>query len=115
MFQIIPVTSNHNQVFQITLQINGENSSLKFNVRWNMTAGYWIITITDVVTGLCVLDSLPLVAGKQYTNSLNILRAFGYLKIGELFLISTKTIPPTDYPNETNLGTEFKLALGDNQ
>lgn len=114
MFQIIPMTSNHNQVFQITLQINGENVTLKFNVRWNMTAGYWAITITDVATGLCMLDSLPLVTGKSYTKSLNILRAFDYLSIGELFLIPTKTKPPTDYPNETNLGTEFKLALGDN-
>lgn len=114
MIQIIPLTSTHNQEFQITLEINGENVPLKFEIRWNNTASYWVVTLTDVATGLLIIDSMPLVTGKINTQSLNILRGFGYLKIGKLYLVPAVSKPTTDYPNETNLGVEFKLALDDN-
>lgn len=113
MFQQIPLMTN-NQEFQIVLQVNSENRPFKFSFRWNKIAGYWVMTLIDSVTGLIVFDSIPLVTGQVDMASADILRAFGYLLVGTAYLIPVSTEPPTDYPNETNLETEFALLWDDN-
>ena len=112
MFQIVPVTSEPNQEFQITLQVNDNNVVFKFNVCWNMTGQYWVMRITDVVTGLILLDSIPLLTGDLYSS--NLLQAYDYLKIGSAFVVPKVDSPSSDSPNASNLGTEFCLIWDDN-
>lgn len=113
MNQVIPLTSEHNQSFQCTVQIDGVNRSFQFDMRWNNTAQYWIMSITDLASGDMLIDSLPLVTGKINTESLNILRAFEYLGIGEVYLASIVSKPSSDYPNEINVSSEFNLMFCD--
>jgi hypothetical protein len=114
MLQKIPLTATHNQELLISLQVNEENILFKFNLNFNKTANYWILKITDPKDESIIMDSLPLVAGEEDTLSLNILRSFAYLLIGEAYLIPRKTNPSSDFPNETNLETEFELTWDDN-
>ena len=107
MYQQIPLTSEPNQEFEVTLQIDGENKNYKFNVRWNRVASYWVITITDQSTGEIVLDSVPLVSGGDVTS--DILLAHYSLKLGAGYLMSIVDTPNSDSPNMTNLGEDFAL------
>lgn len=112
MLQAIPLTNDHNQTFQITLQVNGVNVTFKFGVRWNAIAKYWVITLTDLASGLVLIDSLPLVCGDVPT-SLDILRPYGSLRIGKAYLGSIIDEPSSEYPNETNM-SDFQLLWDDN-
>lgn len=114
MYQVIPLITTKNQSFIITLQIDSVNTTLKFNVMWNPIAGYWLLTIINQANSNYIIDSLPLVTGQRSTNTLNILRQFDYLKIGTAYLLPIVSEPSTDYPNTTNLNSEFALIWSDN-
>jgi hypothetical protein len=108
-YQKIPLTSDPNQEFSVTLQINGENRQLKFNLNWNYIGSYWVMRITDPATDQILIDSVPLVAGSVNTDQLNILNKYEYLGIGKAYLIPTKDPIEYDHPNDENLGTDFAL------
>lgn len=108
MYQQIPLTSEPNQEFEVTLQINEENKNYKFNVSWNRVGKYWVMTITDQYTGEIILDSVPLVSGGDATS--DILLPYYSLSIGACYLINIVDSPSSDSPNEENLGTEFVLV-----
>jgi len=110
--QQIPLTNEPNQNFQITLDVNGTNRGFGFDVRWNEVAGYWVVTLTDLEEGEIIIDSLPLVTGKG--DSCDILRKYGYLKVGIALFIPSVKKPSTDYPNTETLGEEFILIWNDN-
>lgn len=112
-YQKIPVTSDPNQEFQTTLQINEENKVLKFNFSWNYTGQYWVMRITDPATNEILIDSVPLVTGVVNKESLNILRKHGYLGIGSAYLIPIVSKPSADFPTDKTLGVEFELTWGD--
>ncbi len=109
--QSIPLTNRPNQSFQVTMQINNMNVTLQFNLNWNPIAGYWVMSIFDSSIGETVLSSFPLVTGKE--TSVNILRPFGYMKIGKAYLISKTDQPETDYPDAYNM-QNFYLLWDDN-
>lgn len=111
-FQQIPLTNEPNQNFQITLDVNDENKNFGFNVVWNEIAGYWVITITDMTIGEIIIDSLPLVGGRDYTS--NILRKYGYLKIGVALFVPSVEKPDRDYPDKDSLGEDYVLIWDDN-
>ena len=103
-----------NQEVQTTLMINDVNRSLKIVIDWNKIAGYWVMGVIDDASGNFLVDSIPLVTGLINSESLNILRAFGYLKMGKVYLVPTAKETSTDYPNQTNLNSEFALVWDDN-
>ena len=109
-YQEIPLTSDPNQEFFITLQINEENRTLKFNLSWNYTGGYWVMRITDPATDEILIDSVPLVAGSVNSNELNMLHQHEYLGIGKAYLVPTKDPIVDDHPTDENLGTDFVLV-----
>ena len=109
--QIIPLTTTPNKVMQITLNINGENRTLQLNIRYNEIAKYWILGIIDPATGLYILDSIPLITG-QYPAA-NILAQYNYLRIGAAYILNVSN-SDMDYPDKTNLGTDFVLLWTDN-
>jgi hypothetical protein len=116
MQQQLALTSKPNQEFRTTLQINEENVSFLFRFSYNLIADYWTMKVTNTSTGEILLDSIPLVTGVNYTSTLNILRPFGYLAIGEAYLAPIVSKPTTDFPNDENLGKdkEFVLVWEDN-
>ena len=108
--QKIPLDNSPNQNFQTTLTVDGRNITLNFHLSFNETAGYWVMTIIDPLTGSIILDSIPLVTG-QYPAG-NMLEPHSYLGIGSAFLINISG-SPMDFPDDTNLGTDFVLLWGD--
>lgn len=114
MAQKIPLSPTHNQEFLITINLNEENRTFRFGFNFNKTANYWVMKITDPADETVLVDSIPLVAGTRYNYSLNILRALEYLLIGEALLIPIVSKPTSDFPNETNLETDFELLWEDN-
>lgn len=111
MQQILPVTSDPNQTFNITLQINGENIALGFEVRWNPMGHYWVMTIKDDEDNI-LIDSLPIINGEDLAG--NLLSQFDYLEIGSLWLINISG-SILDRPDDTTLGKDFLLVWDDNE
>ena len=111
--QIIPLDCSPNQTFQITLSVNTLNISLKFFLSYNGIAGYWTMRVTDPQSGTVMLDSIPLIVCSTPTVPVNFIWQYDYLKIGSAYLIKVGT-SGGDYPDDTNLGTDFVLVWGDN-
>ena len=108
----IPLTTEPNQSFKITIPVNGKNLELKLIVRFNTIANYWVMTVIDVLSDDILIDSLPLLTG-QYPAA-NILEQYAYLEIGSAVIINTSTMDISDEPNDKNLGTDYILVWGDN-
>lgn len=108
--QQLPVDTSPNQTFSATLEINGENVSLSFFLRYSEIAGYWLMDI--IRAGETLISSLPLVSG-QYPAG-NLLRAFNYMGIGSIYLV--KAVDTTeDYPGIDSLGSDWVVLWGDNE
>lgn len=107
---IIPLTTSPNQTFSVTVPIDELNRYLILNIRYNGIAGYWIVSITDKVTGILLIDSLPLITGEYPSGDL--LGQYEYLGLGSWSVVKKGTVP-MDYPDDTNLGTDFLLIAGD--
>lgn len=109
--QIIPLSSNPNQKLNLNLSVDGAALTLRLTMRFNEMANYWVATIFDGVGNL-LLDSIPFMTGSFPSG--NVLRPFGYLKIGSAYLLNNQTTAPlSDYPNASNLGSQFVLLWGD--
>ena len=108
----IPLTTEPNQNFKITIPVNGKNLELKFNIRFNTVANYWVMTVIDALSDDILIDSLPLLTGRY--PAANILEQYSYLEIGSAVIINTSTIDISDEPNDKNLGTDYILVWGDN-
>src|ERR1039457_6822506 len=86
---IVPLDNSPNQNFQVTVNVNGK------------------MTISDTL-GNIVLDSIPLITGVW--PAANLLRQFQYLGIGSVYILNASgPIPGLDYPNNTDLGSDFVL------
>jgi hypothetical protein len=109
MSQIVPL-STKNQTLEVSLNIDDSVITLALDIRFNRTANYWALKITNPITGEILLDSIPLLTGS--IGAANILGQYRYLKIGSLYLIKTGNVSD-DYPTEENLGTDFLLLWGD--
>jgi hypothetical protein len=108
-YQQLPVTSDPNQTFQSTLSIDGQNRTLAFSISFNEQAGYWVMTVTDPVTGNALLDSVPLLPDIQPDP--NILSQQAYLAIGSCYVINASNTAD-EYPTEDNLGSDFIVVWG---
>jgi hypothetical protein len=104
--QVIPVNSAPGQTFNVAVSINGAVQIFFITLTFNEVAAYWVMSISDANQNLLV-QGIPLVTG------LNLLRQYQYLEIGSIYLINTTGVD-IDYPNNTDLGSDFVLAWGDN-
>jgi hypothetical protein len=91
--------------------VDGKNLSLRFSLKFNTEAGYWILSLTDDVSGEVLIDSLPLISGVY--PSANLLDQYNFLKIGSAVMVKTNPDNPAVMPDGYNLGTEFQLVWGD--
>jgi hypothetical protein len=108
--QIIPLTPDPNQVFEVPLNINNTVKSLYLTLRYNELAQYWFMTVKNS-QGVIILDSIPLVTGNVPSG--NILRQFAYLGIGSAYVLNASEVATPDFPNNKNLGTDFVLLWDD--
>ena len=95
--QIIPITNDPSTV------------TLGLRVRYNTIANYWELSVSDSAGNL-LLDSRPLLTG--FWPAANILQQDAHLGIGSAFIINASGIAQ-DYPDQTNLGTDFLLLWSD--
>ena len=107
--QIIPLTSAPNQTLQTTVSIDGKNVTLQLTLRYNETAEYWVMGISDS-QGNRLADSVPLITGAYPAG--NVLEQYAYLGIGSAFVVKMGGAA-SDYPGTDQLGTEFVLVWGD--
>lgn len=107
--QLLPVTSQPNQSFTASLKVDGSNLVLRFNLRYNEMAGYWVKTIADK-SGNALIDSLPLVTGSY--PAANLLKQYGHLNIGSAYIVNVSGTS-LDYPNGESLGTDHLIVWGD--
>lgn len=106
---IIPLTTAPNQRLVINPLVDGTPITLNLVLSFNEMAQYWVMAIFDVA-GNPLLSSIPLITGSY--PAANILGQYGYLGIGSAYVINASN-STLDYPNNTNLGTDFVLIWGD--
>lgn len=107
--QIIPLSTAPAQSLQVALSVDGRPITLRLTIRYNEMAGYWVMAIADS-TGVLLLDSIPLVTGSY--PAANLLQQYAYLGIGSAYIINASGVAQ-DYPNATDLGSDFVLLWGD--
>lgn len=117
----IPLTSEPNQNFRCPILIDGENKTFIFDIRYNLEADYWVMTVTDdikkfsgenfLLANKIILDSIPLIAGAY--PAANILEQYAYLNIGSAYIVKVNPDITEDNPNDKTLGSGFKLYWGD--
>ena len=108
--QLIPLTTQPTQSFQVALNIDDKIVNLTLTIRYNEIAKYWLMSISDPATGEYILDSIPLLTG-QYPAA-NILSQYAYMEIGSAYILRLSDISQ-DYPDNKILGSDFVLVWGD--
>ena len=68
------------------------------------------MSVKDRKTNILLIDSLPLITGSY--PAADLFAQYKYLGLGSAVIIKTGSLL-MDYPNNTNLGTDFVLAWGD--
>ena len=71
------------------------------------------MTIMDTFQNI-IISNIPLVTGGSILSSGNILKQFAYKMIGSIMVLKSSNVN-NDYPNEKQLGAEFKLIWGDTE
>lgn len=108
--QIIPLTNDPNQTLTVSITVGSRNINLGMGIRWNSIAGYWVLTVIDPNTGMALIDSIPLITGKYPAG--NLLGQYAYMGIGAAYLVNALN-SAMDYPDTTNLGSDFQLVWSD--
>lgn len=134
--QLIPLTNSPNQQLTVLLQVDGSPLTLNLTIGFDRMAGYWILSISDANNNL-LIDSVPMICGTYPAG--NLLQQQRYLKIGSWYIVNVANLIASggsatgygsggygagpyggesgqggeDYPDDTNLGTDFQLWVND--
>jgi hypothetical protein len=107
--QIIPLTNAPDQSLSVSLEIDGGVTTINLRLRYLDLAGYWLMTVRDRLGNLLV-DGVPVLTG--YYPAANLLQQQVYLGIGSAYCINASGVAQ-DYPDDTNLGSDFILLWSD--
>jgi len=105
--QVIPLDDSPNQSFKLSLAIDGTVKAFNVRLRYNEVAQYWVMTLLDAKNAV-LLDSIPLVTGNVPSG--NLLGQFAHLGLGSVFILDASGREEPDFPDNTNLGTDFILV-----
>ena len=108
--QIIPLDTQPNQSFKASVSVGGALVTLQVTLRFNEEAQYWVMTLYDAA-GFLLLDSVPLLTGAF--PAADILGQYAYLGIGSAYVVNASQVASPDYPDNSDLGTDFQLAWAD--
>jgi hypothetical protein len=100
----ISCTPQGSESFKVTL--GSRNINIKLETRYSDVYDVWTAKVSDNNTGEVLIDSMPLVCG------VNLLGQYGYLDIGEAYIIKS-TDTSLMQPDNKTLGKEFILIWGD--
>lgn len=109
--QILPLTSQPNQILLATLAINGGTTTIGIRQYWNRIGGFWVMDIYNS-NGLPLVSSVPLLTGDW--PAANVMAPYEWLNIGAWFIINQGNGEQADWPNSSNLGINFLLLIDDN-
>jgi len=110
--QQIPISPDPDQTFTSTVLVGGKNIKIKFFLRWDAQAGYWVMSLADPITQKYYVDGIPLMVGVPPTS--NLLQPYGYLGIGSCYISNVSNLP-SGIPNDTNLGVDYVILWGDTE
>lgn len=111
---ILPVTSDQNQTFEVSLPIDSNNRRLKFFFSWNPVGQYWQFDLFDQnKEGIQLLSNMPVFSIDAPYN--NIILRYEYKEVGSLYLVNVGNSSGDikDRPNINNLGTDWVMVWGD--
>ena len=107
--QIVPLTNAPNQSLMVSLNVDSGIVTLQLKVRYAEMAGYWVMTILDR-NGSLLVDSIPMLTGAY--PAANLLQQQAYLAIGSAYIVNASGVHQ-DYPDSTNLGSDWLLVWDD--
>lgn len=99
------------QARTLTISPDGRTVSLRLELRYLCRTGRWYLTIANGLTGAPVVQYVPLVACAPDALN-NLLRQFGYLGIGGVWVLHKSGRDSGADPAETTLD-EFEIIWGD--
>ena len=134
--QVITLTNSPNQSYTVNLNVDGSPLTLNITISYNEMAQYWILAIYSANNQL-LIDSVPMLTGNYPAG--NLLEQQKYLNIGSWYVVNVSNLSVDagtetgygegpygaggyggelgqggfDYPNSTNLGTDFQLWVDD--
>lgn len=111
---VLPVTSDQNQTFEVSLPIDSANRRLKFFFSWNPVGQYWQFDLFDLNNnGVQLLSNMPVFSIDYPYN--NIILRYEYKEVGSLYLVNVGNSKSgnADRPNIDNLGTDWVMVWGD--
>ena len=108
--QIVPLVAAPNQSLSTTVSVDGKSITLRLDINYNEVAGYWVMRVNDTL-GNVLIDSVPLLTGEY--PAANLLAQSAYLGIGSAYVLNVSNTSKMDYPDNTNLGTDFQLLWSD--
>lgn len=106
---LVPVNNQPNQSFRITIPQDTTNITLELFIYWNRIAEYWQMTITNALTGIELINGLPMLTGRDPVQ--NLLGQWDYLNIGQAYVIPVVE-DAADYPGVEDWGSDFILVWG---
>lgn len=107
----IPLTNAPNQTFFCNIPLNGGNKKLRFDLRYNTKAQYWMMTVTDARTNEEYITNIPLLSSNYAFR--NLFNQLGYKNIGKCYIYN-KAGYVYSMPDDEDLGTAFLMLWGDN-
>lgn len=108
---IIPTKPAPNQTFICNIPLNGGNVRFKFFLTYNLAAGYWMATMTNMATGEEEFSNLPLLCSEH--NFADILSQMAYKHIGKCYILNNNN-SQVSMPGEDNLGIDYLMLWEDN-
>lgn len=134
--QVITLTNSPNQTYTVNLNVDGSPLTVNIAINFNEMAGYWLLSIFDASNNP-LISSVPMLTGNYPAG--NLLQQQKYLNIGSWYVVNVSNLSAEignetgygegfygaggyggeqgtggfDYPNATNLGTDFQLWVDD--
>ena len=113
-YVILPLSSDHRQMFTLDLVIDGEPLQTRVEVRYFPAPDKWMISIWDHSSGEQWVNMIPLVCSYGEMNDL--LMPFRHCRdgmgLGTLFVLRAVDEPETINPAKDTLG-QFNVLWGD--
>lgn len=106
----IPIDTDGDQQFNITVQVGEENVSLILRLRYNTEGDFWRMDITNADTEEMLISGVPLLTGEY--PAADILEQFEYIGIGSAIVLKMTDDAEGDFPNLENIDTDYVLFWG---
>lgn len=112
MYNLVPLKSQPNQSFDLTVEIDGVNKTYFMKLNYRDIIGYWTFDLIDYQTNEEILVNVPLLTGGKLISTANILNQLEYKRLGRIYIVKVSDTT-NDYPDFESLETNFAFVWGD--